>query len=415
MGHTEITLTPYNDQGGDILCRWNDTRIVVQAKRWKGAVGNAAVQELLGAMLNYGCTAGMVVTNSKFTGPARALAAKDPRITLCDRRWLSLQIPQYLPPQIPVFNWREFNQAVKNRNFRGSFLCPLASWMEPEFAAAEAREEAAQACERERLRMENERKTRIAAEAERKRQEEVRQKQEAEEAEQERKDELERQEIERQRQELIRQRLDTDAAERASGPKWFREVIGQKAVVERLQVLVRASKKLKEPLGHILFDGSAGTGKSLGVAMQMTSGPEVMGPGDILPFLTHATDGSILFIDEIDRLPRVVEEFIYSAVEDFRVDIVLGEGMNVRTISMPIKHFTVIGATARIGALSSRMRGCFKSHEHLDRCTAQELAEVEMAKARRLNEVVASEDESDRRRSGQERQNPEIGAADRER
>ena len=148
------------------------------------------------------------------------------------------------------------------------------------------------------------------------------------------KDELELPgEIERQRQELIRQRLDTDAAERASGPKWFREVIGQKAVVERLQVLVRASKKLKEPLGHILFDGSAGTGKKtlarvlqneLGVAMQMTSGPEVMGPGDILPFLTHATDGSILFIDEIDSpVARSGSNLIYSAVEDFRADIVL--------------------------------------------------------------------------------------------
>ncbi len=135
MGYTEIALTPINDQGGDILCRSNGSRVVVQAKRWKGAVGNAAVQELLGAMLHYGCTTGMVVTNSRFTAPAYELAAKDFRITLRDGRWLGAQIAKYLPPQIPVFNWKEFNRAVKSR--RPGF----PRWMEAEFEAAEARED----------------------------------------------------------------------------------------------------------------------------------------------------------------------------------------------------------------------------------------------------------------------------------
>ena len=98
--------------------------------------------------------------------------------------------------------------------------------------------------------------------------------------------------------------------------------------------------------------------------------------GDLLPFLTNAEEGSILFIDEIHRMPRVVEEFIYPAMEDFRVDIVLGEGINARTISMPLKRFTLIGATTRSGMLSSPMRDRFKMHEHLEFYTVEELAQI---------------------------------------
>ena len=98
----------------------------------------------------------------------------------------------------------------------------------------------------------------------------------------------------------------------------------------------------------------------------MTSGPALSKPADLLPFLTNVDEGSILFIDEIHRMPRVVEEFIYPAMEDFRIDIVLGEGINARTISMPLKRFTLIGATTRSGMLSSPMRDRFKMHEHLE-------------------------------------------------
>jgi Holliday junction DNA helicase RuvB len=191
--------------------------------------------------------------------------------------------------------------------------------------------------------------------------------------------------------------LQRDAALR---PRKLKEVIGQKAVVQRLGIALNASRKLKEPLSHILFDGPPGLGKTtfatvlpqeLGTTLQMTSGPALSKPADLLPFLTNATEGSILFIDEIHRLPRVVEEFIYPAMEDFRVDIVLGEGINARTISMPLKRFTLIGATTRSGMLSSPMRDRFKMQEHLDFYTTEELAQIVTINAKKLNTKLTPE------------------------
>src|SRR6187431_933956 len=176
-------------------------------------------------------------------------------------------------------------------------------------------------------------------------------------------------------------------------PKLLKEVIGQRKVAERLEIAVRASKKLHEPMSHILFDGPPGLGKTtfatvlpneLGTSLQMTSGPALSKPADLLPFLTNVEEGSILFIDEIHRMPRVVEEFIYPAMEDFRVDIVLGEGMNARTLSMPLKRFTLIGATTRSGMLSSPMRDRFKIHEHLEFYSIEELAQIVRINAQKL-------------------------------
>src|SRR5271169_1511113 len=179
-----------------------------------------------------------------------------------------------------------------------------------------------------------------------------------------------------------------------------REAIVQEAVVQRLGIVLNASRKLKEPLAHILFDGPPGLGKTtfatvlpneLGTGIQMTSGPALTNPKDLLPFLTNADEGSILFIDEIHRMPRVVEEFIYPAMEDFRIDIVLGEGVNARTITISLKRFTLIGATTRSGMLSSPMRDRFKMHEHLEFYSVEELAQIVRINARKLKTELTDE------------------------
>jgi Holliday junction DNA helicase RuvB len=183
-------------------------------------------------------------------------------------------------------------------------------------------------------------------------------------------------------------------------PRWLREVIGQKAVVQRLGIALNACKKLKEPMAHILFDGPPGLGKTtfatvlpneLGTPIQMTSGPALTKPADLLPFLTNAEEGSVLFIDEIHRTPRVVEEFIYPAMEDFRIDIVLGEGINARTITMRLKRFTLIGATTRSGMLSGPMRDRFKMHEHLEFYSVEELAQIVRINSKKLNTEIADD------------------------
>jgi Holliday junction DNA helicase RuvB len=164
--------------------------------------------------------------------------------------------------------------------------------------------------------------------------------------------------------------------------------------------VLNSCKKLKEALPHILFDGPPGLGKTtfatvlpneLGTSLQMTSGPALAKPADLLPFLANAEDGSILFIDEIHRMPRVVEEFIYPAMEDYRIDIVLGEGVNARTISMRLKRFTLIGATTRSGMLSGPMRDRFKIHEHLEFYSVEELAEIVRINSAKLQTSISAD------------------------
>jgi Holliday junction DNA helicase RuvB len=181
-------------------------------------------------------------------------------------------------------------------------------------------------------------------------------------------------------------------------PQRLSEVIGQRAVAERLAVSLDAARKRGEALPHILFDGPPGLGKTtfatvlhneLGVELSITSGAALDKKADLLPFLTNASAGSILFIDEIHRLPRTVEEFIYPVMEDFRADVVLGEGMSARTINIPLKRFTIIGATTRSGMLSGPLRERFGMHEHLEFYDPDDLARIITINAGKLRAAIA--------------------------
>ncbi|MEX0704803.1 MAG: Holliday junction branch migration DNA helicase RuvB [Planctomycetales bacterium] len=183
-------------------------------------------------------------------------------------------------------------------------------------------------------------------------------------------------------------------------PRRLADVVGQRKVVERLTIMLDATKKRGEPLGHLLFAGPPGLGKTtlatvipreLDVEMQITSGPSLSAPKDLLPYLTNASYGSVLFIDEIHRLPPTVEEFIYPAMEDFRVDITLGDGLNARTINMKLQPFTVIGATTRSGMLTAPLRDRFVNREQLDFYDVDDLAEIVRRNATKLRTEITAE------------------------
>jgi Holliday junction DNA helicase RuvB len=183
-------------------------------------------------------------------------------------------------------------------------------------------------------------------------------------------------------------------------PQMLDDVVGQRQVVDRLKVILDATRKRGDVLGHILFDGPPGIGKTtlatvipreLGVDSQTAAGPVLDAPKDLLPYLTNATQGSVLFIDEIHRLRPAVEEFLYPAMEDFRIDIALGEGLNARTINMQLKPFTVIGATTRAGMLTAPMRDRFVYREHLDYYEEPDLVEIVRRNARKLKTEISDD------------------------
>ena len=168
-------------------------------------------------------------------------------------------------------------------------------------------------------------------------------------------------------------------------PKLMDEMVGQQDVIERLRIAIVAAQQRGEPLGHLLFDGPPGLGKTtfatvipaeMGTTVQMANGAGLKAPKDLLPYLTNLSEGSVLFIDEIHRVPKSVEEYLYTAMEDFRIDIVLGEGVNARTLNYEIQPFTLIGATTRAGMLSAPLRDRFQIREHLGWYTQSELREI---------------------------------------
>ncbi len=164
-------------------------------------------------------------------------------------------------------------------------------------------------------------------------------------------------------------------AEAALRPLSFSDFTGQLKTVERLQVMVGAAKKRGEALNHILFSGPPGLGKTtlafilgheLGKSVRVTSGPVIEKAGDLAGLLTSLEEGDILFIDEIHRIPKTVEEYLYSAMEDFRLDIMIDQGPNARSVRLSIPRFTLIGATTRSGLLTAPLRSRFTLQTRLD-------------------------------------------------
>ncbi len=191
-----------------------------------------------------------------------------------------------------------------------------------------------------------------------------------------------------------------DPGDEALRPKRLADVIGQRRVVERLEVVVDAARKRGDCLPHILFDGPPGVGKTtlayvlpreLGSTAHFASGAALNSPKEILPYLMNLAENDVLFIDEIHRLPRTVEEFIYPAMEDYRVDIVIGEGLGARTVSLPIKKFCLIGATTRSGMLAAPFRDRFKIQQHLEFYTPEELSIIVRTNAVKLGMPLAED------------------------
>ncbi len=183
-------------------------------------------------------------------------------------------------------------------------------------------------------------------------------------------------------------------------PQYLEDYIGQKGVKDNLKVFIEAARQRGEPLDHVLFYGPPGLGKTtlagiianeLGVNIKITSGPAIERAGDLAAILTNLEENDVLFIDEIHRLNRSVEEVLYSAMEDYALDIIIGKGPSARSIRLDLARFTLIGATTRAGSLSAPLRDRFGVISKFELYTTDELTEILKRTARILG-VPADED-----------------------
>lgn len=188
--------------------------------------------------------------------------------------------------------------------------------------------------------------------------------------------------------------------ERSLRPSSLSEFTGEDHIKESLQIAIEAAKRRGESLDHCLFAGPPGLGKTtlagiiakeMGVGIHITSGPVLEKASDIAGLLTSLGENDVLFIDEIHRLSRVIEEYLYPAMEDFRLDIMLDSGPAARSVNLPLKHFTLVGATTRTGLLTGPLRDRFGLHYRLDLYPAKDLEKIIVRSAKILNVKITHE------------------------
>ncbi len=211
------------------------------------------------------------------------------------------------------------------------------------------------------------------------------------------------------------QPLDEQNLDNTLRPQAFSEYVGQEKIKRNLGIFIQAAKKRGETIDHVLLYGPAGLGKTtlahiiakeMGVHIKITSGPAIERVGDLGSILTNLENGDVLFIDEIHRLNKTIEEVLYPAMEDYKLDIIIGKGPAARTIQLDLPHFTLIGATTRLGSLSNPLRNRFGSTHRLEFYTPEEIERIVSRSSHILNIGIDTDGAAEIARSS--RQTPRV-------